>query len=158
MSIADTNDRKLIDHLRGEGGGSVGDLMKVMQVTATAVRLRLNRLMEQGYIERRLESGESAAVGRGRPSYRYHLSDKGCELSGTNYMDLARVMWTEIQAIESPEIRDSLIARLAVHMADSYRGQLQTDPTEEAFYHADSAGFSLFRPRTNRSSSSCTVG
>lgn len=129
MSSADTNDRKLMGFLREQGGGSVGDLVEVMQVTATAVRLRLNRLMEQGYLERRLdrEEDDSEAVsGRGRPSYRYHLTDRGLELSGTNYMDLARVMWKEIRAIEDPQIRNGLVERLAKHLAERYRNELTT--------------------------------
>lgn len=115
--------------LREQGGGSVGDLVEVMQVTATAVRLRLNRLMEQGYLERRLDREEEdsdSVSGRGRPSYRYHLTDRGLELSGTNYMDLARVMWKEIRAIEDSQIRNGLVERLAKHLADRYRDELTT--------------------------------
>ncbi len=73
------------------------------------------------------ESSDLAAEsssGRGRPSYRYHLTDRGLELSGTNYMDLARVMWQEIRAIEDSNIRNGLVERLAKHLADRYRNEL----------------------------------
>ncbi len=124
MSTSDPNDRKLLDFLDFEEGRSVGELIEVMQVTATAVRQRLNRLMEKGYIERRLDRESEDAAGRGRPSYLYHITKLGKDSGGNNFSDLARAMWQEIQAIEEQPVRDRLIKSLAKHLADQYQDQL----------------------------------
>ena len=58
--------------------------------------------------------GESPA-GRGRPSHRYSLTNKGQrhkERPGNNYADLAGALWTEIRAIQNPDVRRGLLQRI----------------------------------------------
>ncbi|TWT86889.1 MarR family protein [Pseudobythopirellula maris] len=119
MSLATTDhdastdgDRTILDHLRKEGTVSVGQLIELLGVTATAVRQRLTRLMGQGLIERELERG-----GRGRPSHRYRLTTRGLRETGDNYDDLASALWEEVRSIESPEVRLGLLKRLATKLA-----------------------------------------
>ena len=69
-----------------------------MGVTATAVRQRLQRLMAEGLIERHTER-----KGRGRPNHRYSLTEKGERSAGTNFSDLAVVLWEEIKAVDDPD-------------------------------------------------------
>ena len=126
MSVTDPNDRKLLEFLRQDGGRSVGELIEVMEVTATAVRQRLNRLMEKGYIERRLDRESEDAAGRGRPGYLYHITQLGMDSAGNNFSDLARVMWQEIQALEDEPIRNRLVQSLAKHLAEQYQEQLSS--------------------------------
>ena len=53
-------DQLVLDLLRREEGLSVTDLMERLEVTATAIRQRLDRLEESGLIERRKKvSGEA---------------------------------------------------------------------------------------------------
>ena len=66
------SDRFILDYLRREGNCTIQDLVDHAGVTATAIRQRLTRLMEQGLIER-----VSEAAGRGRPTHRYSLSELG---------------------------------------------------------------------------------
>jgi DNA-binding MarR family transcriptional regulator len=46
-------DQLVLDLLRREEGLSIQDLMDRLEVTATAIRQRIDRLVDSGYIERR---------------------------------------------------------------------------------------------------------
>ena len=81
-------DQLVLDLLRRKEGLSVTDLMERLEVTATAIRQRLDRLEECGFIERRKQS-----VGRGRPSFSYFLTCLGWRQAGVTYSDLAIAMW-----------------------------------------------------------------
>src|SRR5258708_39285337 len=89
-------------------------------VTATGVRQRLTRLMSQGMIERDVERS-----GRGRPSHRYSLSEKARRQVGTNYGDLAILLWEQIRSVKDPEVRRGLLQRIAEAMANLYRGRVR---------------------------------
>jgi DeoR family transcriptional regulator, suf operon transcriptional repressor len=78
------SDTAILDLLRKRDRLSVTELAEAMEVTATAVRQRLNRLMAQGYIERVV-----SRAGRGRPSHQYSLTSKGRRQTGSNFADLA---------------------------------------------------------------------
>jgi predicted ArsR family transcriptional regulator len=120
------SDVAILDLLRKRDSLSVTELAEVMQVTATAVRQRLTRLMAQGHIDR-----EIARAGRGRPSHRYVLTNKGRRKTGANFADLAMALWQEIRAIKDPEVRAGLIQRIARRMADMYADHVQGDSLEE---------------------------
>ncbi|QEG35559.1 helix-turn-helix transcriptional regulator [Bythopirellula goksoeyrii] len=121
-----TNDREIIEFVRREGAASISELVEFTGVTATAVRQRLTRLMEQGLIER-----ESEKAGRGRPTHRYSLSSAGVRTSGTNYEDLAGVLWAEIRAVKDPDVRYGLLKRIVSQLADHYRDRIQGDSIEQ---------------------------
>lgn len=107
--------------LLGRGGElRIGQLASGMGVTATAVRQRLTRLMRQGFIERTATRAEETPAGRGRPSFRYRLTERGKRLAGDNFGDLAAAMWKEIRAVKDAEIRRGLLERLATTMAAMY--------------------------------------
>lgn len=125
MTAADPTDRVLSDHLRRHGAASVGELMEVLDVTATAVRQRLNRLMAEGVLERELDRPEDAKrSGRGRPGYRYSLTDRGLREAGDNFEDLAQVMWEEIRSIPDPSVRNGFVRRVAERLAGQYSDQV----------------------------------
>ena len=111
----ESSDIGILDLLRKAGPLGVAELAQAMQVTATAVRQRLVRLMAQGLIDREL-----ARAGRGRPSHRYALTEKGRRQTGANFVDLALALWKEIRAIEDPEVRRGLLQRIAKTMAGMY--------------------------------------
>jgi DeoR family transcriptional regulator, suf operon transcriptional repressor len=125
MSIA-TSDNGVLDLLRKLGPLSVLRLAELTQVTSTAVRQRLTRLMAQGMIERVAERR-----GRGRPSHRYSLTEKGRRQMGANFVDLALALWHEIREIKNPEVRRGLLQRLSVRMAAMYAGQIHGATTED---------------------------
>jgi predicted ArsR family transcriptional regulator len=119
-TISETSDSQLVELLRRRGPMSVSELADATDVTATAVRQRLSRLMGQGLIQR-----EATRAGRGRPSHRYSLSDKARRQAGTNYADLAIMLWEQIRTVTDPEVRRGLLQRIAGGMAQLYAGQVQ---------------------------------
>ena len=122
----ETSDAKLLDLLRRQGPLSVSQIAEYQDVTATAVRQRLNRLMGQGLIQRQLDrSEEGGRASRGRPSHLYQVTEKALRQSGTNFADLASVLWQELRNVPDPEVRRGLIKRVAQAMANTYRGQIQ---------------------------------
>lgn len=124
----ESSDRGLLDLLRKEGALGITELATAMQVTATAVRQRLGRLMGLGLITR-----ETTKPARGRPSHRYALTDKALRQSGHNFVDLSLALWQEIRSIKDPEIRGGLLKRVSERMANEYRSQIQGDTLEERF-------------------------
>ena len=124
--ITESSDIGILDLLRKAGPLGVAPLASAMQVTATAVRQRLVRMMAQGLIDR-----EVARASRGRPSHRYRLTDKGRRQTGANFVDLALALWTEIRAIEDPEVRRGLLQRIAKTMASMYGQQVSGSTTAE---------------------------
>jgi predicted ArsR family transcriptional regulator len=122
----ETSDGQFVDLLRSRGAMSVADLSAACDVTATAVRQRLTRLMSQGLVER-----EAQRAGRGRPSHRYSLTEKARRQAGNNFADLAILLWNQIREVKDVEVRRGLLQRLATGMAEMYADQVQGETTDE---------------------------
>ncbi|MFM2094842.1 MAG: hypothetical protein RIS70_1966 [Planctomycetota bacterium] len=120
------SDSGLIDLLRKHQQMSVSEMAGAMQVTATAVRQRLNRLMGQGLVQRSV-----VREGRGRPSHRYELTQAGQRQGGSNFVDLAMALWQEIRAISDPQVRRGLLERISRRLAESYASQVHGGTVEE---------------------------
>ncbi len=120
-TVSETSDEQMLHLLRKSGSLSVAELIDSTGVTATAVRQRLSRLLLQGLVERQSLRGSG---GRGRPSHRYALTEKARRQTGSNYADLALVLWEEIRGIKDIEIRRGMLSRLALAMAAMYREQV----------------------------------
>src|SRR5262245_23946872 len=116
---AENSDKAMLEVLRRNGAVTISTLVAEMGVTATAVRQRLQRLMTEGLIERQAE-----IRGRGRPNHKYSLTEKGERSAGTNFADMADVLWDEIRAVEDPEVRRGLLKRIAGRLAARYRNQV----------------------------------
>ena len=104
----ETSDNVILDCMRRKGAVTISDLVAEMGVTATAVRQRLARLMNEGIISRQTER-----QARGRPNHRYSLTEKGETCSGTNFGDMSVVLWEEVKAVEDPAVRRGLLKRIA---------------------------------------------
>jgi len=122
----ESSDVALLDLLRKHGPLSVAQLKAAMQVTATAVRQRLVRLLTRGDIER-----HSERLSRGRPIHRYALTDKGRRRAGSNFADLAIALWQEIREIKDPEVRRGLLQRISRRLAALYAGQIHGSSLDE---------------------------
>lgn len=120
-------DQAMVDFLRRRPAVCIAELVDFAGVTATAVRQRLSRLMKQGFVHREAE----ASVGRGRPTYRYSLTEKGVRSAGNNYEQLVPALWEEIRAIGDPQVRRGLLKRLAERMARSYRDQIGGESVQQ---------------------------
>lgn len=119
VDVQETSDPKLLQILRNSGPRTVDEITEEMGVTRTAVRQRLTRLMAQGLIER-----EVTKAVRGRPCHRYSLTEKARRQAGSNFADLAVVLWREIRATKEPEVRRNLLRRISTALAAGYRKQV----------------------------------
>lgn len=119
-------DQLVLDLLRRGEGLTVSDLTEKLEVTATAVRQRLDRLESAGYIERRKHS-----QGRGRPTYAYFLTDLGWRQVGVTYTDLALSLWNEVLAIPDPQLRSEWIERVSQRMGRAFREMLPEGTLED---------------------------
>ncbi len=122
------SDRTLVEFIRRAGDSSIQELVDFTGVTATAIRQRLSRLMDQGLIVRQAES-----AGRGRPTHRYSLTSAGVRSAGDNYRDLASVLWAELRAIDNPDVKHGLLRRVVERMGHIYREQISGDSIAERF-------------------------
>jgi predicted ArsR family transcriptional regulator len=122
----ESSDKAMLDCLRRRGPVTISTLVKEMGVTATAVRQRLQRLMAEGLIERHTERKH-----RGRPNHRYSLTDKGEGTAGTNFAEIAIVLWEEVKSVEDPAIRRGLLQRIARRLVERYRDHVPGDTLNE---------------------------
>jgi predicted ArsR family transcriptional regulator len=120
-------DRELLLCLRSGEPQTIGDLTKILGVTATAIRQRIERLLEIGLIDR-----EKVVAGRGRPTFRYLLTVAGYRHAGADTSDLAEAMWREILNLSAGEVREHLITAIAKRMGGQYAAAMQDEASENA--------------------------
>jgi predicted ArsR family transcriptional regulator len=124
--MSESSDRSLLDLIRRHGPLTVAELSERLNVTPTAVRNRLTRLIASGMVERQAEHG-----GRGRPRHTYQASQEAHRRLGQNYADLAVVLWGEMmQSVEDRKLRRQLFSRITERLAALYRSQLTGDAWE----------------------------
>lgn len=123
---SESSDKAMLNYMRREGAVTISALVDEMGVTATAVRQRLQRLMSEGLIERQTERKS-----RGRPNHRYSLTDRGERAAGTNFADMAIVLWEEVKSVEDPSVRRGLLKRIAERLVERYRDRVSGDTLSE---------------------------
>ena len=136
-----SSDAAVIELLRVEKTLGIGELARRLGVTATAVRQRLERLMRAGLVGRATLSDSSESASglngkrttrmRGRPSHVYSLTEKGQRTGGDNFRDLALVLWNEIRSVREPAVRQGLLSRIGLAMADTYRDDVAGDTPQQ---------------------------
>ena len=124
-------DAELLDLLRHSGPMAIADLIEATGVTATAVRQRLNRLMGEGLIQRRVMDEQSR---RGRPRHGYEVTEKARRQASTNFADLTVALWNEIRGIQDPTFRRGLLDRIARSMSAIYRDKIKGSTTVERMH------------------------
>lgn len=115
-----SSDEALVEVLRTAAGMGIGALASRLGVTATAIRQRLERLMQAGLIERAVLPPKL----RGRPSHVYSLTDAGRRTAGDNFRDLALVLWGEVRRVSDPSVRRGLVTRIGTALAGLYRHEV----------------------------------
>ncbi len=118
-------EQQLIELLRNSQM-TISELVEGLGVSANAVRQRLVRLTATGLISRQ-KSGD----GPGRPSFTYELTQSGHRTAGDNFADLARVLWQEIQCIEDPQVRQSVMAGAVRRLFSRYEEQVTGETVED---------------------------
>lgn len=121
-------DRELLSAMRRGETLGMGELTELLGVTATAVRQRIERLLEMGLIDR-----EKVVAGRGRPTFRYRLTVTGHRDAGANPANLADAMWREIVAVEDEAIRDKLVSAVAARLGRQFAMQAGSDQANDSF-------------------------
>ncbi|MEE2989752.1 MAG: MarR family transcriptional regulator [Planctomycetota bacterium] len=120
------SDVAILDLLRQQDQMTVVQLTEAIGVTATAVRQRLVRLLDQELIKR-----STMPSVRGRPRHVYRLTTKGRRRTGENFADLAIALWHEIQEIEDPVVRGGLATRISRRLASMYADKVAGDSLEQ---------------------------
>lgn len=115
-----STDNDVLELLRACGPLGVAELAREIDVTPTAVRQRLARLLAQGLVER-----QPVRNGRGRPKHRYRLTQKGLRYTGSNFADLALALWREVSKLEDYEVRRTVLRRVLQSLFDRYASQIQ---------------------------------
>lgn len=108
-------DTDVADLLREHGSLTISALAGHLGITGTAVRQRIARLTDAGWVSRK-----AVSEGRGRPSHQYSLTDLGRRQAGGNFADLAFALWEEIRLIPDISVRRGLLQRIASRMAETY--------------------------------------
>ncbi len=111
-------DRELLAAMRFGQCMGIGELTEQLGVTATAVRQRVDRLLEKGLLER-----DKVVSGRGRPTFCYQLTLTGHRLAGADSSDLADALWRELLAIEDETLREKILHSVARRLGKQYADQ-----------------------------------
>jgi predicted ArsR family transcriptional regulator len=111
------NDQEFLRILHRHEPVTVQELCAITGVTATAVRQRLNRFEERGWIERRVAHQQ-----RGRPHHTYSLTEAGLKTLGNDQAEMAALLWRHVMQIESPEIKNKLLSDLKQSLVRRFGG------------------------------------
>ena len=113
MRIQSPNsDSGLLGLLRITGPLGVLEMADALEVTPTAIRRRLVRLMGQTAIQR-----EATLHGRGRPRHRYWPTEKGLCMTRSNFTDLAMTRWEEMLENSDPCLHRKTLRQIARELA-----------------------------------------
>lgn len=115
-------DSQLLQALSDLGATGIGPLIDRLGVTATAIRQRIERMLEAGLIER-----EKVVSGRGRPAFLYRLTDRGQWCAGADPSDLAEAMWHEILELEDQALRSRLLGGVAKRIGRRFAERLDVE-------------------------------
>jgi len=129
-----TGDREFLSTLLRSGPSGIVELCSKANVTATAVRQRLQRLEGKGLVERRVVRTE-----RGRPHHVYEVTESGRRELGQNYAELARLLWDELRQIEDEPVRQRVLGRVRKAMVDQFRERVTAESPEERMSELASA-------------------
>lgn len=129
---ARASDAELLGLMRGGSSMTIDELKQRLGVTATAVRQRIERLLEAGLIER-----EKVVVGRGRPLFRYTLTVDGHRYAGADSSEFAEAMWREIMMLRDSPLRRRLISAIARRLGRMYAARFQQHAAAECLVQSD---------------------
>ena len=124
--VAPSSDADLLDLLRATDWMDVSEMAGRLEVTPTAVRQRLSRLMAHGLVRR-----QAVRAGRGRPRHRYSLTQKGTRMTGSNFADLALALWRAMFPIKLLKLRWQMLGQIVRSLAQTYGNQIEGFTTAE---------------------------
>ncbi len=98
----------------------------VLGVTATAIRNRLVRMQEVGWIER-----STVRSDRGRPYHVYRVTPAGRRQLGGHDDGLTQLLWREIHLVEDRTVREQMLSRLRTALVERYRTSVTASAADE---------------------------
>src|SRR4051794_39789683 len=98
---------EVLRYIQRHGSASIKDLEAALQVTTTAVREQVERLLREGFLQTTRVRGEI-----GRPYYVYSLTAKAQELFPKDYATLAVLMLEETLSMYGPDGLRTLLNRI----------------------------------------------
>jgi predicted ArsR family transcriptional regulator len=119
-------DRQLLQSMSDGETIGVDQMMAKLGVTATAIRQRIDRLLEAGLIDR-----QKVVNGRGRPSFVYQLTDRGRWCAGADPTDLAEAMWQEILDLRDESLRSRLLGGVAKRLGRRFAERSTADQVDD---------------------------
>jgi predicted ArsR family transcriptional regulator len=124
--LLEPGDEQFLQQMHRLGSCSIQDLCAAVQVTATAVRQRLNRLQSLDLVSR-----ETVRQGRGRPHHAYVVTRLGLQQLGDNYAELSLLLWKELQAIEEEPVRAQVLRRIRQALVRRYGSEITGETLSE---------------------------
>lgn len=135
-------DSQLLRLLADDQPRCMAELTRSLGVTTTAVRQRLRRLLSAELVSRQAVIG-----GRGRPAYRYRLTDQGRCCIGADPGDLAEAMWRAILSVEDNAIRGELLRSIAEQLGRDYAADFRAESSTTLPERMRELGYQLARRR-----------
>jgi len=126
MIALDSRDREILEFVHRTGRSDIQSLCDRLKITRTAVRSRVERLLQDGALESTLES-----AGRGRPKQVYGITADGLHALGEDYRELAVVFWQTIAEVDDAATKAILLAKIRDALADRFRQKLAGSGTIE---------------------------
>jgi predicted ArsR family transcriptional regulator len=107
---------------------TVSDLLKVVDVTRTAIAEQLNDLVLAGYLERSVEKLD----GRGRPRHRYKATDAALTLLfANNQRFVVPAIWKAIREIGGDELSQKVLHQVCLLMTEHYNHRVTAKKPRE---------------------------
>jgi predicted ArsR family transcriptional regulator len=104
--------QQILDFLHREHSGTVKDLARLLDLTATGVRQHLAILEREGLVAADADRGHV-----GRPAFVYRLTDAGEALYPTRHDVLAVMLMEEIRRVAGADVLQRILHRVADRMA-----------------------------------------
>ncbi len=112
---------RIVKLLVGRPPQAVGELVRAMGVTRTAVADQLDELVAQGYVERYIQR----LPGRGRPHHLYQTTEAALALLFPgNQKLMVPAIWRAIFDIGGEELAKKIVKRVSLAMADYYNAKI----------------------------------
>ena len=144
-------DLEFLTHLQRMKSASVQELVDATGVTTTAVRQRLMKLQNHGFVKREL-----AKTNRGRPNHSYQLTKEGVRSLGDDHAAMAGLLWREVLKIDQPEVRERVMEGIKQSLVDRFGQQHVSEGTlldrmQEMTQFLSSQGFDVEVAREQKS-------
>lgn len=118
--FANTAAGRVLRAIQLRGKARVNDVAADLGVSASAVRQHLGQLEASGAVRT-----DKVRDGVGRPYHVYSVTPQGHQLFHNDYGNLARFLLNEVREMEEPEVFQTVLRRVGLRLAESYRDEIQ---------------------------------